>query len=479
MLTRQNSIQNVQSTDQEGVKVVTVDRVLVSATSMVRTKVHHSHGSTDSSVPFENSSTNSFQKSYDERLLSQRIFPSDFTLLPKWNITLLNSKSTENTYMQNKLPSYRRWVNPVGVKETELYSDMKWDTLDSVYKRPRHYQRLQLKTVFTNPFDLEAFPYDIQVLNIIASLDSPMNVACFDTAWMAETFFERDKNTNEVVFREEGKNCVQYDSAYKNILVKTEWKPLIIYPEAIAQDDTGNKRTQCKTIIENSMYHRVIISIVIQRNAWYYNSTVLIPLIVVFVALCATFFVDDFFDKISYVSTLLLTVFSLKWFTSSNMPKISHNTIFDSFFIVTYGYLIVAMALAIYINIINPPNNNTESSSSELIAIALAIYGNITTHPNNVETNKNYNKNKVLFDDSYFTTITKGSSSENKNLSFGLLKVIYSSFPLLVIVFLLELMWWLFLCYLVVSQYTDFYKKNSNANVDSVDINDVSNKLSS
>eukprot|EP01038_Epipyxis_sp_PR26KG_P010935 gene10935-14681_t len=440
---RQNSIQSVKSTD-EG---IIVDRVFVPASSMVRTKaiirmvddVDTSGqsffaalwvGSTDSSIPFENSSTNSFQNSYDKRLVNQNIFPSDYNLLPKWNITLLNSKSTENSYTQNKLPSYRRWVNPVADKEIEFYNDMNWNAVSSDDNNPRFYQRLQLKTLFANPFDLETFPYDIQVLNIHASLDTPMSVACFDTAWMAETFFEINEVTGKISLREESKNCVQYDSAYKNILEKTEWKTLMIYVESAAQEPTGNKRDSDTPLIEkdvSSMYHRFIVSIVIQRNAWHHNSTVLIPLIIVLVASCATFFVGGSFERITYVSTLLLTVFSLKWFTSSNMPKISHNTIFDSFFIVTYGYLIFAIALAIYINIINPPNSNTTVQSPSEIMLTVA----------------------------YFTTVWKGFY--NGELFYMLLQTILLLFSVLV----MELIWWLCLCFVVGSQYVNIKQKEN------------------
>jgi hypothetical protein len=117
------------------------------------------------------SATAAFQSSYNN-------VSFDYKTLPRWHITFLNVLEMDDQYINRKLPTLRSF-----------------DEEDPI----TFYQRMQLKARFSNPFELEAFPFDVQLLTMHISLDANLKCAQFDAKWMAEHAWFDDERLFECV----------------------------------------------------------------------------------------------------------------------------------------------------------------------------------------------------------------------------------------------------------------------------------------
>ncbi len=190
---------------------------------------------------------------------------------------------------------------------------------------------------FTEQFELRDFPYDIQRLhiNIRNVLPGPESEAQY-TLWPVPTaidpqlFFSHgpalclgELNTVASVFR-------------GSLLDEFE---LFMPPLSHQEDQTGLRQ---EPFIKNSRpKHHVLLTVVVRRKPWFFESNVTIVLFILTSMSLITFRVDasEVADMSSITLTLILTAVAYKFIISDNMPKCSYFTILDKYILACFAML--------------------------------------------------------------------------------------------------------------------------------------------
>ncbi len=112
----------------------------------------------------------------------------------------------------------------------------------------------------------------------------------------------------------------------------------------LAQWDVGNLRWQTSVVrdeMERDDYDRLTISLNVVRKPGFYVWQVFVPLFILFLIASTVFFlpVEDLSDRISVITTSLLTAVALSYTVRLDLPKVPYLTTIDRLFVVTYAFL--------------------------------------------------------------------------------------------------------------------------------------------
>lgn len=258
------------------------------------------------------SGTKSFQMAYSP---NKEHWQDNFSSceLPKWHTTLLNAVEFKDLYNEKNLPSTRRFE-------------------DGTFM-----ERHQVNATFFTDFHLECFPFDSQLLKIIVSLDAPAYVATFHDSF--------------------NRHSVTQDDAYKQILEKAEWKQgttFFTIEKKRFEGGGGDKSRYWQNLTKDekkiqkdlrNTYERLHVYIPVERKYANHVVTILLPLAILNFSTLIAFTEIASSDALTLISTLLLSVFTLKWSLTGILPKISYNCTMDKLFILSFFYMFACMCL--------------------------------------------------------------------------------------------------------------------------------------
>lgn len=93
--------------------------------------------------------------------------------------------------------------------------------------------------------------------------------------------------------------------------------------------------------VEHEKYHRLFIMLDITRKPGFYVWQVFVPLFILILIASTVFFLpsEDLADRISVITTSLLTAVALSYTVRTDIPKVSYLTTVDQLFVTTYAFL--------------------------------------------------------------------------------------------------------------------------------------------
>jgi hypothetical protein len=106
----------------------------------------------------------------------------------------------------------------------------------------------------------------------------------------------------------------------------------------------GNLRWQTSVVrdeMERDEYDRLTISLDVARKPGFYVWQVFVPLFILFLIASTVFFLpaQDLSDRITVITTSLLTAVALSYAVRLDLPKVPYLTTIDRLFVVTYAFL--------------------------------------------------------------------------------------------------------------------------------------------
>lgn len=93
--------------------------------------------------------------------------------------------------------------------------------------------------------------------------------------------------------------------------------------------------------VEHEKYHRLFVTLDITRRPGFYVWQVFVPLFILILIASTVFFLpsEDLSDRISVITTSLLTAVALSYTVRTDIPKVSYLTTVDQLFVTTYAFL--------------------------------------------------------------------------------------------------------------------------------------------
>ena len=281
----------------------------------------------------DGSATNAFQATYSGDHKREVFSVSEQR--PCWHMCLLNSSEQTFVYASRNLPTLRNFD-------------------DGTY-----YERQHVQCRLSQQMHLHAFPFDSQVLCIRLSLDVSSRNAVFD----------------------ESKIDVDVDTSFL-FVQKAEWEfDINSMYFVMEQQEFGERRDQ---------YPRFSLYIPIKRNPKIYILNIILPLFIVTVS---TYFAFDMpqvnvGERLCYLSTLMLTVFALKWSCFEKLPKISYFCFLDWLLATSYLYVFACMAVCV-----SGHGSNVKRSMTLYYALCIAVLSMLLTYFQHIEKDKAGNPN--------------------------------------------------------------------------------------
>lgn len=224
---------------------------------------------------------------------------------PKWTITFQNVQDLVHLYKIKQLPEARE--------------------VDG-----RHLMRYHVQGTFSSVFDLRWFPFDRQVLKMKISLDIASKIARF------------------------GKVEVPKDDTFFDILSNSEWISV-----GLPEQETEERNASACGSGAGLSYDAVTVIQKIKRNPSHFVMTAFFPLIIImacsFLMIHPGAILDLMLgrsdgklemDKLSYLSTMLLSVIALRFSFVDKMPRIPYLSLFDVVFMTSYWILFNMMCVA-------------------------------------------------------------------------------------------------------------------------------------
>lgn len=171
----------------------------------------------------------------------------------------------------------------------------------------------ELEVTLTSDLDLHSFPFDRQVLTME-----------IESAYSAEDLV-LEPNPRQMV---------------ADALKLAQWTagPLR-WSSALVEDP-----------LDRDKYHRLTVTLEVARRPGFYVWQVFVPLFILILIASTVFFLpaEDLADRISVITTSLLTAVALSYAVHTDLPKISYLTAVDRLFVTVYVFLglkIVGMLL--------------------------------------------------------------------------------------------------------------------------------------
>lgn len=119
---------------------------------------------------------------------------------------------------------------------------------------------------------------------------------------------------------------------------------MLVSPLKLAQWKPGALRWSTRLVhdpLERAAYHRLTLELEVARRPGFYVWQVFVPLFILIVIASTVFFLPaaDLADRISVITTSLLTAVALSYAVHTDLPKISYLTAVDRLFVTTYVFL--------------------------------------------------------------------------------------------------------------------------------------------
>ena len=249
--------------------------------------------------------------------LSSENFTIDFYLWMRWKnpkidpsltVEAMNSEGTQNTTS-----------SPTGGVSGEPLYDSPTDMPDG-----SKYQVLRFQGVFSRKMNLEKYPFDTQVLEMV-----------FEDKRNDASAIEYVPDTTPVTVNDGGAMSIP---GY--VLGKPE---LIIVPHKYPTnfgDLTANA---------NTPYSRVIIALPVTRDTLPYLVKLILPIFIVVLITSLIFLLPARLEeaRAGIGITAMLTIVALQWTSDSSLPSVEYLTLLDVTYIVSMVYILAAMAYTV------------------------------------------------------------------------------------------------------------------------------------
>jgi len=249
--------------------------------------------------------------------LSSENFTVDFYLWMRWknpaidpSITIesMNSEGTQNTTS-----------SPTGGISGEPLYDSPTDMPDG-----SKYQVLRFQGVFSRKMNLEKYPFDTQVVEMV-----------FEDKRNDATKIEFVPDTNPVTVNDGGAMSIPGYVLGKPSLIIVPHK----YPTNFG-DLTANA---------NTPYSRVVVALPVTRDVLPYLVKLVLPIFIVVLITSLIYLLPARLEeaRAGIGITAMLTIVALQWNTDSSLPSVDYLTMLDVTYIVSMIYILAAMAYTV------------------------------------------------------------------------------------------------------------------------------------
>jgi len=249
--------------------------------------------------------------------LSSENFTIDFYLWMRWKnpaidpsltIEAMNSEGTQNTTS-----------SPTGGVSGEPLYDSPTDMPDG-----SKYQALRFQGVFSRKMNLEKYPFDTQVVEMV-----------FEDKRNDATKIEFVPDTNPVTVNDGGAMSIPGYVLGKPSLIIVPHK----YPTNFG-DLTANA---------NTPYSRMIIALPVTRDTLPYLVKLILPIFIVVLITSLIFLLPARLEeaRAGIGITAMLTIVALQWTSDSALPSVEYLTLLDVTYIVSMIYILAAMAYTV------------------------------------------------------------------------------------------------------------------------------------
>lgn len=249
--------------------------------------------------------------------LSSENFTIDFYLWMRWKnpkidpsltIDSMNSEGTQNTTS-----------SPTGGVSGEPLYDVPKDMPDG-----SKYQALRFQGVFSRKMNLEKYPFDTQVLEMV-----------FEDKRNDASAIEYVPDTTPVTVNDGGAMSIPGYVLGKPELIIVQHK----YPTNFG-DLTANA---------NTPYSRMIIALPVTRDTLPYLVKLILPIFIVVLITSLIFLLPARLEeaRAGIGITAMLTIVALQWTSDSALPSVEYLTLLDVTYIVSMIYILAAMAYTV------------------------------------------------------------------------------------------------------------------------------------
>ena len=244
-------------------------------------------------------------------------FTVDFYLWMRWtnpkidpSITLesMNSEGTQNTTSSST----------GGVVGKPIY-DQPLDMPDGT-----RYQALRFQGVFSRKMNLEKYPFDTQVLEMV--------------------FEDKRRDASEQIFVRDDPAVTINDGPAMSIpgYVLGEPKMFVVmhkYPTKFGDISAT----------DNTLYSRVIVALPVTRDVLPYLVKIVLPIFIVILITSLIYMLPARLEdaRAGIGITAMLTIVALQWTTDANLPAVEYLTMLDLVYIVSMIYILAAMAYTV------------------------------------------------------------------------------------------------------------------------------------
>ena len=249
--------------------------------------------------------------------LASENFTVDFYLWMRWKnpaidpsltIEAMNSEGTQNTTS-----------SPTGGVAGEPLYDAPVDMPDG-----SKYQVLRYQGVFSRKMNLEKYPFDTQVLEMV--------------------FEDKRKNASVIEFVPDTTPVTINDGGAMSIPGYVLGNPSLIVVPHKYPTNFGDLRANAST-----PYSRVIVALPVTRDVLPYLVKLVLPIFIVVLITSLIFLLPARLEeaRAGIGITAMLTIVALQWTSDSALPSVEYLTLLDVTYIVSMIYIIAAMAYTV------------------------------------------------------------------------------------------------------------------------------------
>lgn len=249
--------------------------------------------------------------------LASENFTVDFYLWMRWKnpaldpsltIEAMNSEGTQNTTS-----------SPTGGVAGEPLYDAPVDMPDG-----SKYQVLRYQGVFSRKMNLEKYPFDTQVLEMV--------------------FEDKRKNASVIEFVPDTTPVTINDGGAMSIPGYVLGKPSLIVVPHKYPTNFGDISANAST-----PYSRVIVALPVTRDVLPYLVKLVLPIFIVVLITSLIFLLPARLEeaRAGIGITAMLTIVALQWTSDSALPSVEYLTLLDVTYIVSMIYILAAMAYTV------------------------------------------------------------------------------------------------------------------------------------
>ena len=249
--------------------------------------------------------------------LASENFTVDFYLWMRWKnpaldpsltIEAMNSEGTQNTTS-----------SPTGGVAGEPLYDAPVDMPDG-----SKYQVLRYQGVFSRKMNLEKYPFDTQVLEMV--------------------FEDKRKNASVIEFVPDTTPVTINDGGAMSIPGYVLGKPSLIVVPHKYPTNFGDISANAST-----PYSRVIVALPVTRDVLPYLVKIVLPIFIVILITSLIYLLPARLEeaRAGIGITAMLTIVALQWTSDSALPSVEYLTLLDVTYIVSMIYILAAMAYTV------------------------------------------------------------------------------------------------------------------------------------